>query len=48
MLTVQAAAALMRVGREPAYSLVAERRIPSVCVHLVRWPLPLRGSGIPA
>lgn len=30
MLTVQEAAALMRVGRDTAYSLVAERRIPSV------------------
>lgn len=30
MLTVQEAAALMRVGRDTAYSLVAKRRIPSV------------------
>jgi excisionase family DNA binding protein len=30
MMTVQEAAALMRVGRDTAYSLVAERRIPSL------------------
>jgi excisionase family DNA binding protein len=30
MMTVREAAALMRVGRDTAYSLVAERRIPSL------------------
>jgi excisionase family DNA binding protein len=30
MMTVQEAAALMRVGRDTAYSLVAERKIPSL------------------